>query len=80
MASPQFRHYSVDNGLDNFKGINDSFGHASCDTALIAAAQRLGAVTREVDVAARLGGDEFAILLEGTSASAWDARSTHATV
>jgi len=52
--------------LDNFKGINDSFGHAAGDTVLIAAAQRLGAVTREVDVVARLGGDEFAILLEGT--------------
>lgn len=53
--------------LDNFKAINDSFGHAAGDTVLIAAAQRLGAVTREVDVAARLGGDEFAILLEGTA-------------
>lgn len=52
--------------LDNFKGINDSFGHAAGDALLIAAAQRLGAVVREVDVAARLGGDEFAILLEGT--------------
>jgi diguanylate cyclase (GGDEF)-like protein len=52
--------------LDNFKGINDTFGHAAGDTVLIAAAQRLGTVTREVDVVARLGGDEFAILLEGT--------------
>ena len=52
--------------LDHFKGINDSFGHAAGDTVLIAAAQRLGAATREVDVVARLGGDEFAILLEGT--------------
>jgi diguanylate cyclase (GGDEF)-like protein len=52
--------------LDNFKGINDSFGHAAGDTVLIAAAQRLGALTREVDVAARLGGDEFAILLDNT--------------
>jgi diguanylate cyclase (GGDEF)-like protein len=52
--------------LDNFKGINDSFGHAAGDTVLIAAAQRLGTVTREVDVVARLGGDEFAILLEAT--------------
>jgi len=51
--------------LDSFKGINDSFGHAAGDTVLIAAAQRLGTVTREVDVVARLGGDEFAILLEG---------------
>ena len=52
--------------LDNFKGINDSFGHAAGDTLLIAAAQRLKTVTREVDVVARLGGDEFAILLDNT--------------
>ena len=52
--------------LDNFKGINDSLGHAAGDAVLIATAVRLGALTREVDVVARLGGDEFAILLEST--------------
>ncbi|HXY96319.1 MAG TPA: diguanylate cyclase [Steroidobacteraceae bacterium] len=52
--------------LDKFKVINDSLGHAAGDAVLIAAAQRLGAVTREVDVVARLGGDEFAILLDNT--------------
>jgi len=55
--------------LDNFKGINDSLGHAAGDAVLIGTAQRLKAVTREVDVVARLGGDEFAILLEATEAS-----------
>ncbi|HEY6358362.1 MAG TPA: diguanylate cyclase, partial [Vicinamibacterales bacterium] len=52
--------------LDKFKGINDSLGHAAGDTVLVATAQRLGTVTRQVDVVARLGGDEFAILLDGT--------------
>jgi diguanylate cyclase (GGDEF)-like protein len=56
--------------LDNFKGINDSLGHAAGDAVLISAAQRLKAVTREVDVVARLGGDEFAILLDATVATA----------
>jgi diguanylate cyclase (GGDEF)-like protein len=54
--------------LDRFKAINDTLGHAAGDAVLIATAQRLKAVTREVDVVARLGGDEFALLLDGTVA------------
>ena len=56
--------------LDRFKGINDSLGHAAGDAVLVSTAQRLKAVTREVDVVARLGGDEFAILLDATEDSA----------
>ena len=48
--------------LDNFKAINDTFGHAVGDQVLIAAAQRLRECSRETDVVARLGGDEFAIV------------------
>ena len=48
--------------LDDFKSINDRFGHAGGDEALRAAAQLLSACVRASDMVARLGGDEFAIV------------------
>ena len=49
--------------LDNFKQINDSFGHSVGDTVLISISTMLQDALRDMDTIARLGGDEFTILL-----------------
>jgi diguanylate cyclase (GGDEF)-like protein len=49
--------------VDQFKEINDQFGHSAGDDVLRAAAARLMALTRRSDVVARHGGDEFVVLL-----------------
>jgi len=50
--------------LDNFKQINDSFGHHIGDKVLIEVAQRLQKTIRSEDTLARLGGDEFTIIMQ----------------
>ncbi len=53
--------------LDNFKTVNDTFGHASGDEVIVAAARRIRTCARAEDTAVRLGGDEFALLLENAT-------------
>lgn len=50
---------------DNFKSINDSFGHTVGDAALIAIADCMKAAFRDKDIIMRLGGDEFAVYAVG---------------
>jgi diguanylate cyclase (GGDEF)-like protein len=52
--------------LDDFKFVNDMYGHPAGDAMLIEVAARLQACTRASDMTARLGGDEFAILVDDT--------------
>ncbi len=49
--------------VDGLKGINDTFGHAVGDRALLAIAETLAANVRSSDLVGRLGGDEFGVIL-----------------
>lgn len=49
--------------LDNFKPLNDTFGHETGDLLLIETGRRISGCLREVDTVARIGGDEFVVIL-----------------
>lgn len=51
--------------LDDFKEVNDRYGHAAGDELLCAVGERLQRCVAETDTLARIGGDEFAILIDG---------------
>ena len=55
--------------LDDFKGVNDKFGHAAGDALLRKFGERMNAVMREGDFVARLGGDEFVVVVGGLDRS-----------
>ncbi len=63
-ARPDMCHALFIADMDDFKGINDSFGHARGDEAIRAVALAMRDSFRDIDILGRIGGDEFLILIK----------------
>ena len=63
--------------LNEFKKINDTYGHGAGDKLLVAVAQRVQNSLRETDLIARLGGDEFVAVLEDVKSTEEITRIAH---
>ena len=53
--------------IDNFKNINDTYGHNCGDNILVSVSQAISSAVRSSDIVGRFGGDEFVIILKNTS-------------
>ena len=67
-ADRQYAYLIID--LDNFKFVNDRYGHLSGDTLLVDFAHRLLSLFRADDIVSRIGGDEFSVWMRGVKGSA----------
>ncbi|MDT8408496.1 MAG: EAL domain-containing protein [Wenzhouxiangellaceae bacterium] len=65
--NPSTRHALAQIDLDQFKVINDSFGHLAGDALLVRLSDRMQQCLREGDLLARLDGDEFGVILKSCS-------------
>ena len=66
-ARTRERVYLLGIDVDNFKTVNDSYGHPAGDQFLIEIAKRIKSCVRDYDTVARVGGDEFVVLAAGLS-------------